>query len=342
MNMLAKVQSIRPVEDTIKKYLNSFYQEYQLNSVSTAKSYELDVKSFLNFSTSLGEDLPLSSVKSIFTYKNVTEFRRVEAQRIKATSVNRKIVAIKEFGKHLAVNGVDINLAFFDSIKNLKGDADSYDVISVHEGIQIANWLLENERVKATEKYYYTLLAIDTGIRAEALSKLTPSNFIKTDEIVTIKGVDKGKKSFSKRVSLEIFEEMKKELNWEDKKEPIFNFSAKNRADMMARALKGLGWEDRNITFHSFKKAAVNNAFELTGNIMVAMKVGNHSSVSTTQTYLAEGDDFLGAISTGGRNVNDVDLNDYSKEQLIEAIEKLSKNNQYQLKNNLVNAVVES
>ena len=34
----------------------------------------------------------------------------------------------------------------------------------------------------------------------------------------------------------------------------IFNFSGKNRTDMLNRAKKSLGWENRNITFHSFKK----------------------------------------------------------------------------------------
>ena len=337
--MLAKVQNIRTIEETIQKYVDSFYAELKLNSKSTAENYTHDIKSFLQFSSDMGTALPIDNIHLVYTYKNVTAFRQQESQRIKATSVNRKIAAIREFGRHLAVNGVNLNLAFFESIKNLKGDAESYDVISIHEAIRIANWLRENEKYKAEEKYYYTLLAIDTGIRTEALSKLTPSNFIKTDDIVLLKGVDKGKKSFSKRVSLEVFEEMKKSLNWKDKKAPLFNFSAKNRADMMSRALKGLGWEDRNIAFHSFKKAAVNNAFELTGDIMVAMKVGNHSSIATTQTYLAEGDDFLGAISSGGRDINKVDLNDFSKEELIKAIEGLGKNSQYQVKSNLVNSI---
>lgn len=338
--MIAKVQNIRTVEETVESYVQSFYNEYKVNSISTAENYTRDVISFLKFSSELGVNYPISNIHNIFTYKNVTAFRQHESERIKAISVNRKMAAIREFGKHLSAHGTtQVNLSFFQSIKSNTGDANSYDVISIHEAIQIAEWLKENEKVKAIQKYYYTLLAIDTGVRAEALSKLTPSHFIKKDNEVMLKGVDKGNKSFSKRVSLEVYEEMKKDLDWKDKKEVLFNFSAKNRADMMKRALKGLGWEDRNIAFHSFKKAAVNNAFEQTGNIMVAMKVGNHSSVSTTQTYLAEGDDFLGAISSGGRDIGKVDLQEFSKEELIKAINQLSKNAQYQVKTNLVNNV---
>lgn len=339
--MLAEVKSIRGEQETIGAYIEGFYNEYRLNSELTARSYTRDIEKFLEFATEMKTDFPADNISTLINYQKVVEFRQHEVKRkLKATSINRNITALKEFGKYLRARGIEVHTSFFDSIKNLKGDGDKYEVLTIQEGIQIAEWLRDNEKNKATMKYYYTLLAIDTGIRADALAKLTPSNFIEKDDVVMIKGVDKGKKSFSKPVSKQLYHEMKSHFKeWNATKQPVFTVTAKNRTDMIQRAVKGLGWENRNIVFHSLKKAAVNNAFETTGDIMVAMKVGGHSSVTTTQTYLADGDDFMGAISNGARKVEDVNLEDFSKEELIEAMQQLSVNSQYQLKVNLMNSV---
>lgn len=338
--MLAEVKRIREQESTVESYLESFYDIYKLNSVSTAIAYKQDVIRFIESVTKMGVTHPANNMSSIITYKSISNFRQLEVDReLKAQSINRSVTAIKEFSKHLRASGIEVDTSFFESIKNLKGDGESYEVISIHEGIQIAEWFRDNEKNKQMMKYYYTLLAIDTGIRAEALTKLAPSNFIVKEDVVMIKGVDKGKKSFSKPVSKVLFNELKEHFEWGALKQPLFALTAKNRTDMMRRALKGLGWEERNIVFHSFKKAAVNNAYENTGDIMIARKVGGHTSVSTTQTYLSDGDDFMGAISQGARDMKDVELEDFGKEELIEAIKQLSVNSQYQLKVNLTKSI---
>lgn len=335
-----KVLQIRQTEDTVQGIINSFHEEYKLNSQSTANAYTADVTLFLEGHTPLGLATPLNTIGEHINYGAVTKFRAAEIERgLQATSVNRKITAIKEFSKHLAAHGILVSTNFFEHIKPLKGKSDSYEVLSIPEAIMIAEWLKNNEQRKPLMKYYYVILAVDTGIRAEALSKLTPKNFIELEEEVVIKGVDKGKKNFSKTISKALYHEMKDNLKeWTALNQPIFNFSAKNRTDMINRALNGLNWGNRNIVFHSFKKAAVNNAFETTGDIRIAMKVGAHSSVSTTQTYLAEhGDDFLGAFSNGNlKEIKELDYKDYSKEELIAALEGMSQNHQYQAKSFLV------
>lgn len=341
---MEQVVPIRKTEETIQSMVESFYNEYKLNSANTATAYKNDVLKFLEFAP-YGLNTALTQVKDFINYDTVSAFRTQEQKRgLAATTINRRVTAIREFAKHLKFRGVELDISFFEGIKPLKGEADSYEVISTMEALQIAEWLRENEKFKSEMKYYYVLLAIDTGIRAEALSKLTPKNFVELDDIVLIKGVDKGKKRFSKRISKESYREMKSNLKeWTALSQPIFSITEKNRADMMKRALKGLGWEDRNITFHSFKKVAVNGAFESTGDIRVAMKVGSHSSVATTQRYLSEeGDDFLGAISNGNlKKIKTLDYNDYSKAELIEAMNNMSQNFQYQLKSELVKNIIE-
>lgn len=342
---MEQVIPIRKIEETIQTMVESFYNEYKLNSENTATAYKNDVLKFIEVSAPYGLNTALTQAKDFINYDKVSEFRNQERKRgLASTTINRRVTAIREFSKHLKFRGIELDISFFEGIKPLKGEADSYEVISTMEAMQIAEWLRENEKFKSEMKYYYVMLAVDTGIRADALSKLTPKNFIELDDFVLIKGIDKGKKRFSKRISKESYLEMKNNLKeWTALSQPIFSITEKNRADMMKRALKGLGWEDRNITFHSFKKAAVNGAFEATGDIRIAMKVGSHSSVATTQRYLSEeGDDFLGAISNGNlKKIKSLDYNDFTKEELIEAVSNMSQNFQYQLKSELVNNSVD-
>lgn len=333
-----KIQAVTPTHEKLGYYLSEFHSEYKLNSTHTADAYLSDVTQFIALVTPLALDTPIHRVADIITYKNVSTFRQHELNRgLRATTINRKITAIREFAKYLTVHNIHVDTAFFNNLKSLKGTGDSYEVLSIPEAITIAEWFRDNEKNKAYEKFLYTLLAIDTGVRAEALSNLTPENFVETDSEVLIKSVDKGRKRFTKRISKEFFQDIKENTDWSPNTK-LFGFTAKNRTDMMTRALKDLGWESRNIVFHSFKKAAVNNAFDITGDIMVAMKTGGHASVSTTQRYISEGESLMGAISNvNAKEIKELDYNDYSQQELIEAINKLSENLQYQLKAQLLN-----
>ena len=334
------VLKIRETQDTVERFLNSFNAEYSHNSKQTARAYRADVVSFIESQMPLGLNTPIENIDKYVKYTNVAEFRTEQIEKgLQPNSVNRKIVAIREFMKHLRAHDLDFSIEFFENIKPLKGGGDSYEVLTIPEAVMIAEWLRDNEKRLAKLKYYYVLLATDTGIRADALAKLTPKNFVELEDEVLVKGVDKGKKRFNKRISKSLYQEMKDNIpEWSADSKPLFNFSSKNRTDMIRRALKGLGWEERNIAFHSFKKAAVNNAFESTGDIRVAMKVGAHESVSTTQRYIADGEsDFLGAISNSNlKKIKELDYNDFSKEELVKAVEQLSKHQQYSLKNILI------
>lgn len=335
--LLNNVEQIVKEEKKVSYFLESFYNEFKNNSKNTAVSYVNDLEQFLKQVSKLGIETPVETVVSMINYKNVTKFRQSELDRgMKASTVNRKLSAIREFAKHLAVHDVVIDTGFFNSVKSLKNDSASYEVLTIPESLQIAEWIKDNEKMRGYEKFLYILLAVDTGVRAEALSNLTPENFVVVDGEVLLKGVDKGKKPFSKRLSLEFYEDIKKNTSWVAGQK-IFGFTAKNRNDMMKRVLKGLDWENRNIVFHSFKKAAVNNAFEITGDIMTAMKTGGHSSVATTQRYLSEGETVMGAISNvNAEEMKSLDYNDFTHEQLVQMLSNMSDNFQYQAKSELL------
>lgn len=322
--------------------INDFVSEIGINSAATKKAYQQDLLQFCN--SNLGSaNVRIDAVVNSLTRKKLVEYRNTLAEKFKLqpNSINRKVTVLKEFAKYLYNLGYDINLNSLNTITKLKATKNSYEVLSYDEAIRIIEWFRDNEREEALAKYYYALLAFDTGIRAEALNTLTPQSFVWKDKEVLIKGIDKGNKSFTKSISVEFANEIFDNLNLHNNKDdnnPIFNFSSALRYKMMKRAKKALGWNNRNITFHSFKKGAVNYAFDSTKDIQIAREVGCHSSIVTTQIYLDDNKIlFQGAISKQQKlSSSDVNLADYSKDQLLEALKDLPEAMNIMLKEALI------
>lgn len=167
--LLNNVEQIVKEEKKVSYFLESFYNEFKNNSKNTAVSYVNDLEQFLKQVSKLGIETPVETVVSMINYKNVTKFRQSELDRgMKASTVNRKLSAIREFAKHLAVHDVVIDTGFFNSVKSLKNDSASYEVLTIPESLQIAEWIKDNEKMRGYEKFLYILLAVDTGVRAEA------------------------------------------------------------------------------------------------------------------------------------------------------------------------------
>ena len=72
-------------------------------------------------------------------------------------------------------------------------------------------------------------------------------------------------------------------------------------------------------------------------DIRVAMNVGSHSNMETTQRYIADNEEaFKGAVSNNfTTGVKDVDFNDFEKDQLVEVLKSLPEAIQLQIKTEL-------
>lgn len=323
--------------DTIKE----FATESGLNSKATADAYMSDAKDFVNRMINDSVYVTTEALSSHLNYKKVLKFRNeLLTEGFAGSTVKRKMSSLKELAKYLSRQGYNVNVTMFDTLTKIKSEDNSYEVLDLNEATQLINWIKENEQRKALEKYYYCALAFDTGVRAEALNNLTKSSFSVRETEVIVKGVDKGKKSFTKSISLGFYNELARDLNFVslDNDTRLFNFNAARRSEFINRAKKGLGWENRNITFHSFKKGAVTYAYSITGDIQVAQKVGSHSSVTTTQRYLKDNEEvFQGAFSDKEAiKATNVKFSDFSQEQLIEALSNLPEAIQLSVKKELL------
>lgn len=321
--------------------IKEFAEEAGLNSPSTYQAYYNDAMQFVKIIFNK-ESISTDTLASSITRASVVEYRKylISELKLQGSTIKRKLSSLRELSTYLYSLGYNIDLNIFKSLQKIKSNTNSYEVLSLEEAHMLIDWIKNNEKHNSISKYRYCQLALDTAIRAEAINKLTKASFIvKSDEVI-IKGVDKGNKAFKKSISIEFYNELRTDLNFDDLSisEPIFNHTAKNRSDMINRAKKALGWENRNITFHSFKKGAVTHAYNTNKDIQLARKVGGHSSINTTQTYLADSEEmFQGAISSMKTiDANCVDFNDYSKEELIAALTSMNQSTQIAVKKQLL------
>ena len=239
------------------------------------------------------------------------------------STINRKQASIKSLLKFLKVKKLYYSdLSELELITNLPKETKTIEVISFDRAIQYAEWLKKNESNKSNEKYLIVKLAIDTGLRASELLSLEWNQFKVEESSVLMTGYGKGNKKWIERISIPFYNELKT-LKGSSKK--VFSLTYSDISRMMLRAKQGLGDSDKAISFHSFKKCAVNSVYKLTGDVLEAQRKGRHESLETTRIYL-EGENYgiTGIISLG----DEVSQNLYkevSHETLLKAMELMNK-----------------
>jgi hypothetical protein len=180
-------------------------------------------------------------------------------------------------------------------------------------------------------------LASVTSIRLDALLTSTWEDnwFTKVEkgmEVDYIEVIDKGKKH-KKPVSPSFYDELQKKLGGVGELFP--NLYDKKVGKVLKEIVKALGFDPRrNIVFHSFKKAGVMRALQLTGNMYKAKEQGNHSSMTTAEKYYLKYKECLTEMISYTMD-EDIDveneISEYSKEELVSAILKMSEGSQIEL-----------
>ena len=319
----------RNLVSSIEQFLN---QKKQRNK-NTFKNYQNDIENFFKvvfakdfyYVTEYEFNSKKTSLDGIMNYFDYLFAQKDDdGKRIYSNStINRKQASIKELLKYLKVKKLyHSDLSELELITNLPKDTVSIEVLSFDRAMQYAEWLKANERNKKEEKYLIIKLAIDTGLRASELLSLEWNQFKLEEESVLMSGYGKGNKKWIERISMPFYNEI---LTLKKDSEKVFSLSYSDLSKMMKRARKGLGDDSRAISFHSFKKCAVNSVYRLTGDIIEAQRKGRHKSLDTTRIYL-QGEDYgiTGIISLG----EDVDNELYKKvdnDTLVSAIELMNK-----------------
>lgn len=333
---MENVLLMRESETSASRAIKKFIDKKSEKSKNTAISYMGDIVQFVKHVYNKDVEhvtqhdwnrLEEETVVAYFDtlYKQGTDGKK----KYKNTTMNRKISSLKELIRYLKKNKVITgDISYFDTIEKYFDDTESIEAMPLDVAKQYAEHFLKTEKFKAYEKHCICLLAIDTGLRVSELLNLLHSQFVLEIEYVIIRGRGKGNKKWIKKISYGLYEKL---LQIGNKDGKVFNLSVKNVKDMMNRAKKELNHENRNYSFHSFKKTAVTFGYRQTGDIMEAKRIANHSDLKTTQIYLEEEDyGMSGAISLGETiNHNLYKLVDHMT--LLEGLEHLRKDSLFLL-----------
>jgi integrase len=307
----------------VGKRIEDFLYEKSKQSKDTATAYRSDIKRFLSdvydksINTITAEELEVLDYDSFRGYLN--SFLEKQSNSL----INRYSSCIKSMYRYLnKTSTIRSDLTFFELVENLPNNPNSYESIPM----EVAEQYIEATRFEKNqqiEKKIIIKMAIDLGLRESELRKLEWSQFKPDGERVILKGIGKGNKKYVEVLSRDFYNEIL-ELKKDGCKE-IFTLSKKNLTDMMVRLKKNLHHEDRNYTFHSFKKTAVTNTYKLTGSITDAQKKGKHEFLATTQKYLEEEEvKMTGYYSLEG-NLNHNLYKEVSHEVLMDTLKGMSK-----------------
>src|SRR5690606_3046926 len=136
---------------------------------------------------------------------------------------------------------------------------------------------------------------------------------------VTVRATDKGNEIRNVKISMEFYKELLRLKN-KSSSDKVFDISEDGIQRMMNYLVKEMKLENRNIVFHSFRKAGVSFSFRISNDILQAKKAAGHSSLNNTMLYLGEQNyGLLGAVSSKGK-INDNLYKNVSHEELVTAI----------------------
>lgn len=316
------------VYDQIQRFLIKKEQK----SIGTRKAYETDIKIFFNavrgkeikFLTREDVNLTIDDFEDFINYHQQNEIYSNK-------TINGKVSAVKSLLKYLKVKKlIDDDLSYFSEVTTLPEKRNSYGILTLDEVLKWAE-LAMTEKHKPKEKRLLILLALDTCIRKEAILNLKWSDFEVKENQVLVKGIDKGNKEFRHDISEKFYNEL---LEIKSDSELVFNGISNSMIhDMIKRFKQQTNIDtDRNIVFHSIRKAGGTFRYKASGGDIVSVQRAlGHSDSKVTSLYLGETtSNSLGAISS----ISDIDTELYKKvehEVLIKVIENLSETERYLL-----------
>jgi integrase len=321
-----------------------FFDDIEEFSHNTRTTYERHIKDFFMFLKS--KELQFLTESDLDIVKNdVLKFRKnlVKSEKYANRTINQKVAAVKSLYVSLKSNKFNVDPSAFESIRDLPEKQNHRGTLTAEEAQRMADLARTTERQLKEEKYFLIMTAIRTSIRLGALLKLEWSDIKEKETCYIVEVYDKGNKLDEKPITKEFYKQLS--LLKQEGRERVFYLSKDAVNDMMGRLRELMGFEEeRNITFHSFKNVGVNYVLDVTNDPEKARQQGNHSSIQTTYKYYVDKNkDYSQMAGMLMDNQMDISmLEEYSKEQIIEAIIKCSQKTQIEVLDKLSQTVTVS
>lgn len=325
-----QVIDISSYQNNVYKAICSFLESVGVESNNTKTTYETAIRDF--FKNMLNKDIEFLTVKDLnFSYYEIEMYRNSLIGKYKNSTINTKMTAVKKMFDKLSRYEIDVNSSAFDLQKLKEYDTESYDMMTIEE-VNDCIAVAVNTR-NGYEKSLLIKVAFSTALRKNVLLNLTWSDISKSGDNYLIKTLGKGNKWSLKKIEKELYDELMEYKAFVDR-ERVFLLSSSAVQRMMDKINKEVNFGDRNITFHSFKKASIEEmGIQTNYDIKAMQRHGDHSDVSTTlNIYLAKKDiENMPTISTEVKDINLNALSDLTKEQLVDIINKTDRETQIKI-----------
>ncbi|MFS1518569.1 tyrosine-type recombinase/integrase [Bacillus sp. SCS-151] len=310
----------------VYEQIQRYFEKLERRSPKTKESYERDIKDF--FLMIKGKKLQELNFEDIqVNLEDTEDFIEIlisqsdqEGNRKYANkTINGKITSLKGLIKYLSAKKLVKDVSFLSLTESLPEVTESYDALTVDEVLELAE-LASKERDKGEEKKLLLWFALDTSIRKSAILELKWSNFYETEFNYLIKGIDKGNKQFTRRISKVFYNEL---LKLKSESEYVFSLKKSTLDKVFKRVRNKMDFGDRKIVIHSIRKAGGSFFYNQTKDLDATRNYLGHVSPSTTVLYTSPNDyGATGAISI--KDTIDKDLfKKVSHEEIIKAISML-------------------
>ncbi|ATF13673.1 hypothetical protein A616_17295 [Brevibacillus brevis X23] len=314
-------------------------------SDKTKASYEYDIKQF--FSYIKGKKINELTEEDIYvTRLQVNDYRNHLQRLVKEdgspkytnNTINHKIDVMRSLYNELPTYGYQVDKIPFE-LRALPVRVNPIGFLAWEEVNEMAARVKKHR--DGEEKSVIILLAAQTSIRKDAILHVVWENFKVVDGVPVITVYDKGNVLIDTSIPEELFEDIlglkKEEAKSSDR---VFTIKSLRTLDNMMDALcKEMDIsEERNISFHSLKKAGVNQAYiESNNDIKVAQQQAHHADPSVTlKTYLPMTKNYREMASyTMGRGIDLSVLEEISKEEIIDLIMSCSTSVKMEITNKL-------
>lgn len=312
--------------------ISTFLERIEQNSKNTRLTYERSIRDF--FLTMRNKNLEDLVERDLIFKKPQIETYQVNLKKeFKGTTVNNKLSALKRVYSKLEDYGFDVKSSWFDVDRYSEHEKESYDAVTFEEVKEIIG-LLHNTR-KGREKALFVEVAFVTAFRKASVQSLKYKDVYRHSDSWVIETVGKGNKKDTKKISDELYQKIARQKMVERKsdEDEIFSLTNKTINAMMVFIRKNIDFGRRNITFHSFKKASIQEVAVRTGYDLKAMQAqGNHASINTTLDFYMKNKDIDDMTAV------DLDYNppvdkfeDMSKEDLIKMLKSSPRDIQMKL-----------
>lgn len=311
--------------------IHTFLTRKEQDSANTNDNYLIHIRDF--FREMKGQDTKLEDLTEedlIYTPQQIEAYHVSLRQRYASTTVNTKISAIRECYRKLERDGFAVKASWFDLERYDEYDKESYDPMT-HEEVVRAIQLVSKTK-KGDHKALLIRLAFATAFRQKSLLEMTWNQIVNRNGQWYAKVLGKGNKWSYKKLTNELYDDLMKH---KDKYggEKIVSLSKNTIVDMMKYLRENIDFGDRNIKFHSLKKASVEEVAVITNYDLKAMQAqGDHSNIGTTlNDYMAKKKlEDLVAVDVD-RHIPVEEFDKLTHEELLTLVKSIDRNTQIKL-----------